>query len=119
RMNREREDAGEPLFANPRNAAAGTMRNLAPALVARRGLSAFTYQLVEGLETQPVEPTTASGSGLQASGRSRWDALAGARSPEPGASLSHSEMLTAMRDWGLPVEPHWRRCDDIAAVAEF
>src|SRR5207253_6206814 len=27
RMNREREDAGEPLFANPRNAAAGTMRH--------------------------------------------------------------------------------------------
>src|SRR5438132_9041686 len=46
RMNREREDAGEPLFANPRNAAAGTMRNLDPALVARRGLSAFTYQVV-------------------------------------------------------------------------
>ena len=40
RINREREDAGEPLFANPRNAAAGTMRNLDPALVAKRGLSA-------------------------------------------------------------------------------
>lgn len=46
RMNREREDAGQPLFANPRNAAAGTMRNLVPSLVARRGLAAFTYQLV-------------------------------------------------------------------------
>ena len=46
RMNREREDAGEPLFANPRNAAAGTMRNLDPALVARRGLAAFIYQLL-------------------------------------------------------------------------
>src|SRR6185436_16637406 len=46
RMNREREDAGEPLFANPRNAAAGTMRNLDPGLVSKRGLSAFTYQAV-------------------------------------------------------------------------
>ena len=46
RMNREREEAGEPLFANPRNAAAGTMRNLDPALVAKRGLSAFIYQVV-------------------------------------------------------------------------
>ncbi len=46
RMNQEREDAGEPIFQNPRNAAAGTMRNLDPALVARRGLSAFFYQLV-------------------------------------------------------------------------
>jgi DNA ligase (NAD+) len=47
-MNAEREQAGEPLFQNPRNAAAGTMRNLDPALVARRGLSAFFYQLVPG-----------------------------------------------------------------------
>jgi DNA ligase (NAD+) len=46
RTNRERQEAGEPLFANPRNAAAGTLRNLEPALVARRGLSAFFYQLL-------------------------------------------------------------------------
>jgi DNA ligase (NAD+) len=46
RVNREREDGDEAPFANPRNAAAGTMRNLDPALVARRGLSAFVYQLV-------------------------------------------------------------------------
>jgi DNA ligase (NAD+) len=46
RMNEEREEAGEPLFANPRNAGAGTMRNLDPALVARRGLSFFAYQVV-------------------------------------------------------------------------
>ena len=47
RVNREREDREEPPFANPRNAAAGTMRNLDPALVATRGLSAYVYQLVE------------------------------------------------------------------------
>src|SRR5882672_11232713 len=46
RINTEKADAGEPLFANPRNAAAGTMRNLDPALVAKRGLSAWMYQLV-------------------------------------------------------------------------
>lgn len=46
RINREREQTGEPLFQNPRNAAAGTMRNLDPSLVAKRGLSSFTYQLV-------------------------------------------------------------------------
>jgi DNA ligase (NAD+) len=46
RINAEREAEGEPVFANPRNAAAGTMRNLDPGLVARRGLAAFSYQLV-------------------------------------------------------------------------
>ena len=46
RINADREAEGEPVFANPRNAAAGTMRNLDPALVRRRGLASFTYQLV-------------------------------------------------------------------------
>jgi len=50
----EREDAGEPPFATPRNAAAGTMRNLDPSLVSRRGLAAFTYQLVANREAAPV-----------------------------------------------------------------
>jgi len=53
RINKEREEAGEPLFANPRNAAAGTMRNLDPALVAKRGLGAFTYQLVMNGDAAP------------------------------------------------------------------
>ena len=46
RINKEQEDAGEPLYANARNTAAGTMRNLDPALVAKRGLAAWMYQLV-------------------------------------------------------------------------
>jgi DNA ligase (NAD+) len=52
RVNRELEAAGEQLFANPRNTAAGTMRNLDPGLVARRGLSAFFYQLVSARDVQ-------------------------------------------------------------------
>jgi DNA ligase (NAD+) len=50
-INKEQEEAGEPPFQNPRNTAAGTMRNLDPSLVARRGLSAFVYQLVPGTGT--------------------------------------------------------------------
>ncbi len=46
RVNSEREAAGEPRFANPRNAAAGTIRTLDSAAVASRGLRAFTYQIV-------------------------------------------------------------------------
>jgi DNA ligase (NAD+) len=53
RINREREQAGEPLYANPRNVAAGTMRNLDPKLVARRGLAAFTYHLLAAGATPP------------------------------------------------------------------
>ena len=45
-INRERADLGEPLYANPRNVAAGTMRNLDPKIVGRRNLRAYTYQVV-------------------------------------------------------------------------
>jgi DNA ligase (NAD+) len=54
RINQERADAGEPLYANPRNVAAGTMRNLDPALVARRGLRAFVYQYVGPADGAPA-----------------------------------------------------------------
>jgi DNA ligase (NAD+) len=53
-VNREREDAGEPLFANPRNATAGAIRTLDSAAVSRRGLRAFTYQVVQPVDTIPV-----------------------------------------------------------------
>jgi DNA ligase (NAD+) len=88
RMNKEREAAEEPLFANPRNAAAGTMRNLEPSLVAKRGLSAFTYQVVTDAGDENVLPT-------------------------------HSETLKAMREWGLPVESHWKKCDGVDELAAF
>lgn len=43
RLNEEREEQGEPLFANPRNAAAGSLKLLDPAVVARRNLAVFVY----------------------------------------------------------------------------
>ncbi|MGK7927312.1 MAG: NAD-dependent DNA ligase LigA [Spirulina sp.] len=45
RINREREKTGESLFANPRNAAAGTLRQLDPQVVDRRRLDFFAYTL--------------------------------------------------------------------------
>ena len=46
RLNAERAFNEEPLFANPRNAAAGTLKTLSPAEVARRGLDACFYYLL-------------------------------------------------------------------------
>ncbi len=43
KVNREREERGEPLFANPRNAAAGSLKLQDPKIVAKRGLNLFTY----------------------------------------------------------------------------
>jgi DNA ligase (NAD+) len=94
RINAQRAQEGEPLFANPRNAAAGTLRNLDPALVATRGLSAYFYQLVRPAE-QSVE------ADLQVRLR------------------THADTLERLRTAGLPVEPHWRRCRGIDALVDF
>jgi len=106
RINKEKADAGEPLFANPRNAAAGTMRNLDPALVAKRGLSAWMYQLVGadlkvGRYTHAEPPRPDVEADLQV------------------GLATHARTLEALKDWGLPVEPHWTRCHGVDALVEF
>ncbi|OPY57323.1 MAG: DNA ligase [Pelotomaculum sp. PtaU1.Bin035] len=45
RLNEAREEVGEPLFANPRNAAAGTLRQLDPRVTASRRLDLFVYSI--------------------------------------------------------------------------
>ncbi|AHF58233.1 NAD-dependent DNA ligase LigA [Spiroplasma eriocheiris] len=56
KINKEREANEEPLFANPRNAAAGTLRQLDSSIIAKRNLSAFLYYYVnatnDGIKTQ-------------------------------------------------------------------
>ncbi|MDE5560827.1 MAG: NAD-dependent DNA ligase LigA [Bacteroidaceae bacterium] len=46
RLNAEREQSGEALFANPRNAASGTLKSKDPKVVSRRGLDAYLYYLL-------------------------------------------------------------------------
>ena len=61
KLNQRQEELGKPLFANPRNAAAGSLRQLDPKIAAKRGLDIYVFnvQLVEGVEftghTQSLE----------------------------------------------------------------
>ena len=60
RINKEREKLEQPLFANPRNAAAGSLRQLDPAVTASRRLSIIVYDLdsIEVNDTNLKQPTT-------------------------------------------------------------
>ena len=55
RINKEREKIGEPLYANPRNLAAGSIRQLDPTLAAARKLDFFAYEIVTDLGQETKE----------------------------------------------------------------
>lgn len=92
-INARAQGDGGKVFANPRNAAAGSLRQLDPRVTAARGLSMFCY-------------------GLGAVEGAPW-------------SESHSESLTRIASWGLPVSPKQQVVDGVdgclayhAAMAE-
>jgi len=63
RVNKEREEAGETLFANPRNAAAGSLKLLDPKITSQRPLDSFIYSLTESTSVR-IPPTHFESLGL-------------------------------------------------------
>jgi len=86
RMNEARVQAGEPVFANPRNAAAGALRQLDPSITASRPLRFFGYSVAarDGNARLPF--------------RTQW------------------ELLDTLAEWGVPVAPHRQRCTTLDEV---
>lgn len=87
-MNQSRAAAGEAVFANPRNAAAGSLRQLDPTVTASRPLRFFGYSVLADAELAATELPFSS----------QW------------------EVLDALHSWGVPVAPHRCHCatlDDV------
>ncbi|RAM52673.1 MAG: DNA ligase [Hapalosiphonaceae cyanobacterium JJU2] len=88
-INEERQKAGESLFANPRNAAAGTLRQLDSRIVAQRRLDFFAYTLhIPGMDDASIAS-------------SQWEALA------------------LLQKMGFRVNPNQKLCASLAEVAEY
>lgn len=95
RLNKEREFNEEPLFANPRNAAAGTLKMQNSAEVARRGLDAYFYFLL--------------GDQLEASSPGLFN---------ENDFSTHTGRMEALKKWGFKVAEH-TILDSIDAVKDF
>ncbi|MBE9186956.1 NAD-dependent DNA ligase LigA [Microcoleus sp. LEGE 07076] len=94
-INREREKAGEQLFANPRNAAAGTLRQLDSKVVDKRRLDFFAYTL-------------------------HLDESVGAVPPSPGnEKKTQWESLELLRRMRFKVNPNCQVCYSLDRVREY
>ena len=98
RINAERNEAGLPLYANPRNSGAGSLRQIDPQVTATRRLSAWFYQLVEddGPGAEPIQ--------------------AGQVATE---IETQSAALTRLLSLGFPVNPNHAHGLDIEGVIDF
>ena len=86
KLNMAREDNNEPLFANPRNAAAGSLRQLDPSITAKRPLSIFCYE----------------------AGNITGDAFS-----------SHKDFLSALAEWGFPVNSEIVLTNDVDQMLSY
>ncbi|HYN70099.1 MAG TPA: NAD-dependent DNA ligase LigA, partial [Candidatus Eisenbacteria bacterium] len=101
RINAEREAAGLPVYANPRNSGAGSLRQIDPEVTAKRRLSSWFYQLIE----DDGQPTRAEGGD-------------DADSSTPGVT-TQSGALGRLAELGFPVNPERAAGLDIDGVIAF
>ncbi|MFB6075192.1 MAG: NAD-dependent DNA ligase LigA [Haloarculaceae archaeon] len=102
-FNRERVEAGEEPFANPRNAASGTLRQLDPSVTAERPLDCFFYDVL------------AAGDDPSAAG----DATASRGTAALPGVDSHWAEHERLPEWGLKVNDRTRRVESVDAAVDY
>ena len=101
KLNQRLADAGEKTYLNPRNTAAGSLRQLDPALTAQRPLTILVYQIVEASNNGTLGNDQSTNSQSTAIPTSQWD------------------LLNYLRALGFPVTDIARRFDDLDSAIAY
>ena len=99
RLNEERARQGEPLYANPRNTGAGSLRQLDPKITASRNLQIWVYSLVS--------------MGVRAGGEI---GISAGERPRPE---SHWDALEWLKTLGFRVNPNNKQCETLEEVFDY
>ena len=106
-LNKEREKAGEVLFANPRNATSGSLKLLDTGMVAKRRLNFFAHSLGEYSRHAILID-----GGIPPSHKKY---LAG-----KGVDIkSHWEFLSQLKEWGIRSNPHYKLCKSLDEAMDY
>lgn len=97
RINKELQAAGKPLYMNPRNLAAGSLRQLDPKIAASRKLDSFQYDIVLPADMPPIVVSK------------------GGELVKRGIHL-HSEEHDLLQQWGFKTNPHNTLCASLEEV---
>ena len=109
RLNDSLQEAGKPAFANPRNAAAGSLRQKDPRVTASRALDAIVHGIGRVVGTAPDADGGISGS---AAGPGEDGHLEGAPDTQSG-------WYQRLRGWGLPVSDRFKVMAELAEVQAY
>ncbi len=115
RLNATLQEAGKPAFANPRNAAAGSLRQKDPRVTASRALDAIVHGIGRVVGTADEQPGTAAEDGAitgSAAGPSEAGHLEGAPDTQSG-------WYERLRGWGLPVSDRYKVVGELDEVRDY